>query len=164
MKRRGKFFLTAGLLLVAGLLAVLFWRVRPLTGHISAFRYRSGHYWYGHHTRTIFEEDGSVYAKLSYEPGSDNELLEFPEESWEMTVALTDEETTAFDHLILETLRLPDWEERYDDLTVTDQDSWSITYTWDGQEYSTSGYAVFPDGLSQIRDFFVALDWPDQPG
>lgn len=162
MKRRDKLFLTAALLLAAGLLAVLFWRVRPLTGHISAFRYDWGHVWDGYQVYGIFTEDDTVYAKRAFEA---TDGMAYPAESWEMTAALTDEESAAFDKLILNTLRLPNWKDRYEPKIDTyDASSWYIHYTWNGKEYSTSGYAVFPDGLAQIRAFFDSLDWPDQPG
>ena len=135
----------------------------PLDGHISAFSMKSGHAWAGFSIKTVYTEGDTVYAKLTSESGILFDDMQEEAEDWEKTVALTDEESAAFDELILNTLCLPNWEERYDDLTFTEQDSWSITYTWDGKEYLTSGYAIFPDGLSQIRDFFASLDWPEKP-
>lgn len=160
MKRRSVLLLAAVLLATVFLVVLLAWKW-PFAGHISAFRYRSGHYWYGYDVYTTFTEDDTVYAKRAFE--TTNGMADPTLEDWEVTVTLTDEESAAFDQLILNTLRLPRWKERYENLNITDQDSWSITYTWDGKEYFTGGYAVFPEGLSQIRDFFASLDWPEEP-
>lgn len=132
---------------------------KPLEGHISEFRYEQGHYWFGYHVYTITTIDGQPYAEMAFET---TDGMAHPElEGWEVQIALTEAESAAFDELCLKTLRLPDWEERYDDTSVTDMDNWALTYTWDGKEYETGGYAVFPEGLSEIRAFFEGLDWPE---
>lgn len=143
------------------LFVILFWFFRPLSGHISAFSYRYGHYWYGYTVYSVYTEGGQLYAKHAFET---TDGMEDPtQEPWELTLPLTDEESAAFDQLILRDLRLPRWKESYVDPNITDMDSWSITYTWDGTEYATGGYAVYPEGLREIGAFFAALDWPPEP-
>lgn len=131
---------------------------KPFEGHISEFRYEYGHPWVGYHVYAITTVDGQVHAKMAFEKTGP---VENGMESQEVQLVLTEEERAAFDELCLKTLRLPDWKERYADNSITCQDVWSLSYTWDGVEYETSGYAVFPEGLSEMRAFFEGLDWPE---
>lgn len=128
-------------------------------GHISKFQFYEGHPWVGYHVYTVTTVDDQLYAKMAFE---NTGPMENGLESQEVQIALTEAESGAFDELCLKTLRLPDWKERYADDSITCQDVWDLTYTWDGEEHETSGYAVFPEGLSAIRAFFEDLDWPEE--
>ena len=152
MKRRMGAFLLAALLVLP-----LTGCQRSFEGHISEFYYEQGHALFGgYHVYTITTVDDQVYAQMAFEtaePGL---------ESYEVQIALTEAESEAFDELCLKTLRLPDWKERYEDRSFRYQDDWRLVYIWDGEEYETSGYAVFPKGLSKIRAFFEGLNWPEK--
>ncbi len=155
MKRRILVLLLVLILLLMGFAGYK----RPLKGHISSFRYSWGHYWYGFFVESIVTEDDAVYAVRAYEKtgGMADPTLE----DWEVRVVLTDDEIAAFDKLILQTLRLPDWDDYFEPPDpITDQDSWVISYVWDGAKCQTGGYAVFPHRLKQINEFFSSLDWP----
>ena len=149
-----------GSLFLAVLLALPFTgSQQSFEGHISELRYREGHPWYGYHVYAITSIDDQIYAKKAFE--TTGGMRDPDLEGWEVQVTLTEDESAAFDELCLKTLRLPDWEERYEDNSITCQDIWSLTYTLDGVEYETSGYALFPKDLSKIKAFFDDLDWPE---
>jgi len=133
----------------------------PLEGHISAFLYRRGHAWYGYYEDALTTEDGVLYATRAFVP---TKIMADPQrEGWQMRIPLTEEESAAFDALVLQTLRLPEWEDFYMPEEIpTDQDDWTVLYTWNGAEHTTGGYYVFPEGLARISAFFDALNWPTE--
>jgi len=133
----------------------------PLEGHISSFLYRRGHAWFGYYEDALTTEGGAMYATRAFVPA--DSMADPQAEPWQVRTPLTEGESAAFDALVLQTLRLPEWEDYYEpepEEFITDQDDWTVLYTWDGAEHTTGGYYVFPEGLAQISAFFDALTWP----
>lgn len=168
MKRR---VLPAALLLAAALVLALPWlrggwrflRGVDLSGEIAEFHYYSGGQFWGT-DREIVTKDGAAWAVCSHreygpmvEQTRDQDQVR--SEGGLRQTALTEEQLEEFSRLVLGRARLPLWKEHYEPVAmVTCGDGWRIVCVLkDGRTYQTSGYMVYPDGLSLIGGFFKEL-------
>lgn len=147
------------LLLVALAASAAAIRYLTPTGQITAFDYGGGHPWYYYYHYSLEVSGGQAWAVETYTPG---DIWGDADDPYERRRPLTEEEHRAFERLILRELRLCSWPEETgpSPAEITDQDSWWITFTCDGEQYQENGYAEFPHGLQKIADFLTVPETP----